>query len=153
MKSCSCHANWCYESVWRCAVRVTFLTRGVAAGFGHHCMPPPGCNNIAAILLMSWATLLPILIILRLFVLELWAGRVRHTMWPCDLDLLFVKFEVRGPYSSGDIAHYVPQYKKPLHTYTQAWKQASGDPSGVCWYYRGITLLYKFWTPCYIMVL
>jgi len=21
---------------------------------------------------------------------------------------------------------------KPLHTYTQAWKQASGDPSGVC---------------------
>jgi len=55
-------------------------TRGVAAGFGHHGMPPPGCNNIAAILLMSWATLLPILIILRLFVLELWAGRVRHTM-------------------------------------------------------------------------
>ena len=56
------------------------ITRGVAAGFGHHGMPPPGCNNIAAILLMSWATLLPILIILRLFVLELWAGRVRHTM-------------------------------------------------------------------------
>jgi len=28
-------------------------TRGVAAGFGHHGMPPPGCNNIAAILLMS----------------------------------------------------------------------------------------------------
>ena len=55
-------------------------TRGVAAGFGDHGMPPPGCNNIAAILLMSWATLLPILIILRLFVLELWAGRVRHTM-------------------------------------------------------------------------
>ena len=44
---------------------------------------------------------------------------------------------------------------KPLHTYTQAWKQASGDPSGVCWNYHGITLLpvYKFWTPCYIMVL
>jgi len=55
-------------------------TRGVAAGFGHHGMPPPGCNNIAAILLMSWATLLPILIILRIpvFVLELWA---------CDLVL------------------------------------------------------------------
>ena len=49
-------------------------------GFGHHGMPPPGCNNITAILLMPWATLLPILIILRLFVLELWAGRVRHTM-------------------------------------------------------------------------
>ena len=32
----------------------------------------------------------------------------------------------------------------PLHTYTQAWKQASGDPSGVRWNYRGITLLYKF---------
>jgi len=56
------------------------VTRGVAAGFGHHGMAPPGCNNIAAILLMPWATLLPILIILRLFVLELWAGRVRHTM-------------------------------------------------------------------------
>ena len=60
--------------------RVYGLTRGVAAWFGHHGMPPPGCNNIAAILLMSWATLLPILIILRLFVLQLWAGRVRHTM-------------------------------------------------------------------------
>jgi len=24
---------------------------------------------------------------------------------------LCAKFEVRGPYSSGDIAHYVPQYK------------------------------------------
>ena len=56
------------------------VTKGVAAGFGHDGMPPPGCNDIAAILLMSWATLLPILIILRLFVLELWAKRVRYTM-------------------------------------------------------------------------
>ena len=62
------------------SLRFQMQIRGVAAGFGHHGMPPPGCNNIAAILLMSWATLLPILIILRLFVLELWAGRVRHTM-------------------------------------------------------------------------
>ena len=61
---------------------IVFKTRGVAAGFGHHRMPPPGCNNIAAILLMLWATLLPILIILRLFVLELWAGR---SDTPCDL--------------------------------------------------------------------
>ena len=128
MKSCSCHANWCYESVWRCAVRVTFLTRGVAAGFGHHCMPPPGCNNIAAILLMSWATLLPILIILRLFVLELWAGRVRHTMWPCDLVLwswrswwwlvmrgfvldLRTKFAVRRPYHLEDMRYFVCENK------------------------------------------
>ena len=42
---------------------------------------------------------------------------------------------------------------RPLHIYRQAWKQPSGDPSGVGWNYRGITLLYKFWTPCYIMVL
>ena len=41
---------------------ILFETRGVAAGFGHHGMPPPRCNNVAAILLMSWATLLPILI-------------------------------------------------------------------------------------------
>jgi len=49
--------------------------------------------------------------------------------------------------------HILWVQSKPLHTYTQAWKQASGDPSGVCWNYSGITLLYKFWTPCYIMVL
>ena len=54
----------------------------MAAGFGHHGMPPPGCNNVAAILLMSWATLPPILIILRLFVLELWAV---GSDTPCDL--------------------------------------------------------------------
>jgi len=39
--------------------------------------------------------------------------------------------------------------KANLH-YTQAQKQTSGDPSGVKWNYRGITLLYKFTTPCYI---
>jgi len=26
--------------------------------------------------------------------------------------------------------------------YTQAWKQTSGDPSGLTWNYRGKTLLY-----------
>ena len=101
-------------------------TRGVATGFGHHGMPPPECNNIAAILLMSWATLLPIFIILRLFVLELWAGRVRHTMWPCDLWSwrswwwlvmrgfvlhLYTKFEFRRPYHSEDIRHFVCENK------------------------------------------
>ena len=55
-----------------------------------------------------------------------------------------------GVFNSSPVGQAGP---KPLHTYTQAWKQASGDPSGVCWNYRGITLLYKFWTPCCIMVL
>ena len=39
---------------------------------------------------------------------------------------------------------------KPLHICTQAQKRTGGDPSGVYWNYRGITLLYKFTTPCYI---
>jgi len=35
---------------------------------------------------------------------------------------------------------------------TQAWNQTSGDPSGQTWNYGGITLLYKFTTPCYLYV-
>ena len=38
---------------------------------------------------VSWDTLLPILVILRLFVFDLWAigpTRFRLIMWPCDLD-------------------------------------------------------------------
>ena len=34
----------------------------------------------------------------------------------------------------------------PNGYYRQAWKQTNGDPSGVNWNYRGITLLYKFTT-------
>jgi len=36
---------------------------------------------------------------------------------------------------------------------TQTWKQTSGDPSGLTWNYRGITLLYNFTTALLYMVL
>ena len=35
---------------------------------------------------------------------------------------------------------------------TQAWKQASGNPGGQTWNYRGITLLYNFTTALLYMV-
>ena len=36
--------------------------------------------------------------------------------------------------------------------YYKAWKQASGDPSGLTWNYCGITLLYNFMTALLYMV-
>jgi len=74
--------------------------------------------------------LLPILVILWLFVFDLWTigpTWLRLIMWPCDLDfwpwrswrpwlMRFVvlhpctKFEVRRPYHSEDIAHDVCQH-------------------------------------------
>jgi len=38
---------------------------------------------------MGWATLLPILVFLLLFILDLWAipSPVRRTTWPCDLNV------------------------------------------------------------------
>jgi len=40
---------------------------------------------------------------------------------------------------------------KPFDT-TQTWKQTSGDPSGLTWNYRGITLLYNFMTALLYMM-
>jgi len=74
--------------------------------------------------------LLPILVILRLFVFDLWATgptRLRLISWPCDLDLWpwrlwrlwlmrvvvlhpYTKFEVRRLCHSEDIAHDVCQH-------------------------------------------
>jgi len=52
-----------------------------------------------------------------------------------------------------DLSHFVTvtvsDSKANLY-YTQAWKQTSGDPSGVNWNYNGITLSYKFTAPCYL---